>query len=461
MRLPPLGARTVGASPHRSGLRPQADSSPSEPDSRMRVSPVVTLITSRSTVMLAALLAALNGCAARGGTAPSPVPEPTMEALPRPALAAPTTVGFRATLPGQLDSIIERAIADSIAPGAAVAVGRHGRIVHMRGYGRTDWAPDAPPVTDSTLFDLASLTKVVATTTAALLLEQDGLLHLDSTVAYYLPRFAAVDSAKRGITVRQLLTHTGGLEAYAPLYTDSLTRGRHQYLVQIAGRPLRSAPGTQVVYSDWDMVMLQLVIEEVAHEPLDWFVERRIARPLELRETVFRPQPALVARTAVTANDTTRGGLLRGIVHDGNAWAIGGVSGHAGLFSSARDLASFAHMLLAGGRFADTTFIAPDRVARWTAPQTAGSSRSLGWDTPSGDRSSAGRYFSARSYGHTGFTGTSIWSDPERGVFVILLTNRVHSLGTTPADRVLTLRGAVADAVQQAILDAPLALRGN
>ncbi|MBA3891957.1 MAG: serine hydrolase, partial [Gemmatimonadaceae bacterium] len=384
------------------------------------------------------------------------------------------------------------ALGNRLAPGAAVAIGRHGRIVHMRGYGALDWAPDstavagagsfssvgtssgasaestpfaaagatafpAPaPVTESTLFDVASLTKVVATTTAAMILEDRGLLALDSTVGHFLPKFVARDSMKRAITVRHLLTHQGGLEAYAPLYLDSLVRGREAYLDRIAERPLRSAPGTATVYSDWDMILLQLVVEKVSGSPLEWFFEDHVAQPLGLRETVFRPAPPLLPRTAATAKDSTRGGILRGVVHDGNAWALGGVSGHAGLFSSARDLAAFAHMMLSGGRLGATSLVDPATVARWTAPQVDGSSRALGWDTPSGDRSSAGRHFSQRSFGHTGFTGTSLWIDPEKGVFVVLLTNRVHSAGTTPAGQVLALRAAVADAVQASILDAPV-----
>lgn len=418
----------------------------------------MTLIT-RPAAAFGILFAALSGCGPGRALELPPFPAPKMEPLPRPAAAPAAAVGIRTSLPATIDSIVQQAIAEGLAPGAAVAVGRYGRIVHARGYGRTDWSPDAAPVTDSTLFDVASLTKVVATTTAAMMLEQDGRLELDSTVGYYLPRFVADDTAKRAITVRHLLTHTGGLEAYAALHTDSLARGRYAYLTRIAARPLRSQPGTATVYSDWDMVLLQLVIEQIAQEPLEWFFDRRIARPLELRETVFRPGQHLLARTAVTADDSTRGGPLRGIVHDGNAWAIGGVSGHAGLFSSARDLAAFAHMMLADGRFGDTTLVDPDRIARWTSPQVEGSTRALGWDTPSPDNSSAGRFFSARSFGHTGFTGTSMWMDPEKGLFVVVLTNRVHSLGTTPAGRVLALRAAVADAAQEAVYDAPLALR--
>lgn len=389
---------------------------------------------------------------------------PHIEPLATPVRDEPASVNMRATLPQTVDSIIVAALDARLSPGAAIAIGRHGRIVHMRGYGTLDWAFDsatsapsgAPPVTESTIFDLASLTKVVATTTAAMILEDRGQLVLDSTVGHYLPRFVERDSAKRAITVRHLLTHQGGLEAYAPLYLDSLVRGRERYLDRIAERPLRSVPGMATVYSDWDMILLQLVVEKVAGSPLEWFFEDYVAQPLGLRETLFRPAAPLLPRVAVTANDSTRGGLLRGIVHDGNAWAVGGVSGHAGLFSSARDLATFAHMMLSGGKVGDTKIVEPETIARWTAPQVDGSSRALGWDTPSGERSSAGRYFSQRSFGHTGFTGTSLWMDPEKGVFVVLLTNRVHSAGTTPAGQVLDLRAAVADAVQESILDAPV-----
>ena len=428
----------------------------------------MTHITATRPLLAAAtLLAALAGCAPRSPVsaampaAPEPVRLVAVTPIYRPVLALPRAVNMHSALPAVVDEIVTRALAEGVAPGAAVAIGRHGRIVHLRGYGALDWSPGAPAVTDSTPFDVASLTKVVATTTVAMMLEDQGRLVLDSTVGHYLPKFVEKDSAKRAITVRHLLTHQGGLEAYAPLHLDSLVRGRERYLERIAERPLRSVPGTATVYSDWDMIVLQLVLERITNGPLDWFFMDHVARPLELRETTFLPNAGLAQRAAVTADDSTRGGPLQGIVHDGNAWAIGGISGHAGLFASARDLATFAHMMLSDGRFGDTTLVRAATIARWTAPQAGGSSRALGWDTPSGERSSAGRYFSARSFGHTGFTGTSMWMDPEKGVFVVLLTNRVHSLGTTPAGRVLELRGAVADAVQQAIMDAPLVPRPN
>lgn len=357
-------------------------------------------------------------------------------------------VGFAGGLGAQLDSIANAAIADRAAPAIAMAVGRHGRLVHLRGYGAVDWAPGSAAVTDSTLFDLASITKVVATTTAAMILEEEGRLDLDRTVASYLPEFA--DSAKQAITVRMLLTHRGGLEAFAALYRTY--RGRQQYLEQINARPLRAAPGTTTVYSDWDLILLQLIIERITGQELDAFVRDRIFTPLGMRETGYRPGVPR-DRIAATERDTARGGLIWGDVHDPNAWAIGGVAGHAGLFGSARDLAVFAQMLLNGGEYGAVRILRPQTIARWTAQQVAGSSRALGWDTPSGE-SSAGRFFSTRSFGHTGYTGTSMWVDPERGLFVILLTTRVNP--TAENQKQAPLRRAVADAVQNAILDAPL-----
>ena len=356
------------------------------------------------------------------------------------------------TLPARLDSIVRAGIAEGAAPGAALVVGRFGRIVHLRGYGTLDYAPASPAVDATTLYDLASLTKVIATTTAAMILEEQGTLDLGKPVGFYVPEFDAPD--KTAITVRMLLTHSGGLEAYAPLYTRF--RGRAAFIAQINSRPLRSVPGATTAYSDWDMVLLQAVIEHVTNTPLDEYAAAHVFRPLGMLDTRFLPDTADAAlrqRIAPTAKDTARGGLLQGTVHDGNAWAIGGVSGHAGLFSTAHELAIFAQMLLNGGTYGDVRILAPTTVSRWTARQGPGASRALGWDTPA-PASSAGRYFSPRSFGHTGFTGPSIWIDPERGVFVVLLMNRVNSHGTST--RHTQLRRDVSDAVQQAILDAPL-----
>ena len=409
-----------------------------------------------------ALVVAISACTP---AAPPPAPRPAPLVLTTPILpavrlapvralvsATPFAVGIDSTLPARLDSIIRLGIAEGAAPGAAIAVARYGRVVHMRGYGTLDYAPDSPDADATSLYDLASLTKVVATTTVAMILEEEGKLDLSRPVHFYLPELDAPDKA--AITVHMLLTHSGGLEAGAPLYLTH--RGRAEYLAQINLRPLKSIPGTATVYSDWDMVLLQAVLERIAGVPLDQLAVERVFRPLGMLATQFNPDTAnaeLRHRIAPTAVDTSRGGLLQGTVHDGNAWALGGVSGHAGLFSSAHDLATFSQFLLNGGSYDGIRILAPSTVARWTSRQSPASSRALGWDSPALN-SSAGRYFSLRSFGHTGFTGTSIWIDPERGLFVVLLTNRVNSHGVST--RHTQLRRDVADAVQAAIMDAPL-----
>jgi CubicO group peptidase (beta-lactamase class C family) len=380
------------------------------------------------------------------------LPPVRLATVPALVMATPFSVGMDSTLPSRLDSIIRVGLAEGAAPGAVIAVGRFGRLVHLRGYGTLDYAPGSPAADASSLYDLASLTKVVATTTVAMILEEEGKLDITRPVHFYVPEFDAPDKAS--ITVHMLLTHSGGLEAGAPLYLHY--RGRADYIAQINARPLKSVPGTATVYSDWDMVLLQAVLERIAGMPLDQIAAERVFRPLGMLSTQFNPDTAnteLRHRIAPTAIDTSRGGLLQGTVHDGNAWALGGVSGHAGLFSSAHDLAIFSQFLLNGGSYDGRHILAPSTIARWTSRQSPASSRALGWDMPA-PSSSAGRYFSPRSFGHTGFTGTSIWIDPQRDLFVVLLTNRVNSRGT--ATRHVQLRRDVADAVQEAILDAPL-----
>jgi CubicO group peptidase (beta-lactamase class C family) len=251
--------------------------------------------------------------------------------------------------------------------------------------------------------------------------------------------------------MRMVLTHRGGLEAFAPLYTSF--KGREQYLEQINARPLKAAPNTEMIYSDWDIILTGLVIEKITGESLDKFTGEKIFTPLGMTSTMYTPDPSLRQRIAPTEVVPERGGLVWGRVHDENAEAIGGVAGHAGLFSTAPDIAVFVQMLLNGGEYNGVRILKPSTIARWTSVQGRGSSRALGWDTP-WNNSSAGHYFSPRSFGHTGFTGTSIWVDPTRDLFVILLTNRVNPTRNTT--RVFALRRAVADAAQQSIVDAPL-----
>ena len=349
-----------------------------------------------------------------------------------------------------LDSIMALGIREGAAPGGSLIVGRYGQVVHRNGYGRLDTVQTSAAVDANSIYDLASLTKVISTTTAAMILEEQGLLDLDRTVASYVPQFNAPDKAT--ITVRHLVTHYGGLEAFAALYRD--TKGLDEYLVKINARPVRSAPGTSMVYSDWDLILLQAIVERISGQTLDRFTTEKIFAPLGMTSTMYNPDSATYRhRIAPTEIDSLRGGLVVGKVHDENAHAIGGVAGHAGLFSTANDLAIFAQMMLNGGEYNGARILKPSTIARWTAPQSRTSSRALGWDTPS-KGSSSGRFFSPRSFGHTGFTGTSIWIDPERGLFVIMLTNRVNP--TRNSTRVFPLRRDVADAAQSSITDAPL-----
>ena len=400
--------------------------------------------------LLAAWVALAAACAPsppppREETVAKPPPAAPPVPVPAPAPPAPPAdPGLDAGLAPALDALLRAAIRDRVTPGASVATGVRGRPPLVRAAGRTDWAEGAPAVTDSTLYDLASLTKVVATTTAAMLLEEEGRLELDRPAARYLPGFGAPDKA--AITVRMLLTHTSGMRANHALYRSA--KGRAAYLERINAHPLAARPGARARYDDWNMVVLQLVIERVTGEPLDAWVRKRVFEPLGMRHTLFNPPAALRPRIAPTEVQPFRGGHLWGQVHDENAWALGGVAGHAGLFGSARDLAVFARMLLDGGTHGGVRILRPETIARWTARQPGADGRALGWDTFR-PRSGAGRLFSPRSFGHTGFTGTSLWIDPERGVYAILLTNRVNPTRDNP--RIPPLRGAVADAVQRAV----------
>jgi CubicO group peptidase (beta-lactamase class C family) len=362
-----------------------------------------------------------------------------------------TAVGMSARLIPRLDSVIRAGIADHATPGATVAVARRGKLLVLKGYGHTDWAPNAPRTTDSTMYDMASLTKVVATTTAAMILEEEGKLDIERSVVSYLPEYNASDKA--AITVRMLLTHASGIKSNFLLWKDA--KGREQYFAGMVNFPLVRPPGSAVEYTDWNMVLMQFIIERITGQTLDQFVQARVFGPLGMRDTQYNPPAALKPRIAPTETEDFRGGQVWGVVHDETAWALGGVSGNAGLFSSARDLAVFVQMLLNGGSYGGVQLLKPSTVARWTSRQRADASRALGWDTPSSN-SSAGRFFSLRSFGHTGYTGTSIWADPEKELFVVLLTNRVNP--TRDNQKIGPLRRAVADVVQESVIDSPLRL---
>jgi CubicO group peptidase (beta-lactamase class C family) len=401
-------------------------------------------LTSFAVVALAALVACAPPPPAR--VAAAAAPPPVTYAAPEVGL---NNSGLDTAIAGKLDKIVKTAIEEAVAPGVTIAVGRNGHIAYMKGYGYIDWnQPGSPKADTNTLYDLASLTKVIATTTLAMILEENGQLDISRTVVSYLPEFNSPEKAQ--ITVKQILTHSGGLEAGANIYATA--RGREQYLYQINARPLEYTPGSSMIYSDWDMIILQLVMERITGKTLDVLANEKIFKPLGMIDTQFQPPITLRPRIAPTQVDEARGGLLWGTVHDENAWAMGGVAGHAGLFSTAKDLALFSMMILNGGEGANgVRIVKPATIARWTARQGKESTRALGWDSPEGG-SSAGQFFSPWSFGHTGFTGTSIWIDPEKDLFVVVLTNRVNP--TRSNTRHVQLRRDVADAVQQSVLGA-------
>jgi len=359
--------------------------------------------------------------------------------------ASADEVGFGAGGLSEADAVVARAISEKAFPGAVLAVGKDGALAQLRAFGRLSYEPDAPEVTPETIYDLASLTKIVVTTTAAMMLADQARLDLDKPVSAFLPEFRG--GARDRVTLRNLLTHSSGLDWWAPLYKE--LQGQATYVERIRSMDLVYEPGSRSLYSDLGVILLGEVLERVAGESLESFARARIFEPLGMADTGYRPAPDRLARIAPTEQDPWRGRLLRGEVHDENAFALGGVAPHAGLFGTAQDLARFAQMMLNGGVYDHHRLAGREWVEAFTRRAgVPGSSRALGWDTPS-EGSSAGTRFSPRSFGHTGFTGTSLWIDPDRMLFVILLTNRVHPTRENNAIRLV--RPAVADAVVDAL----------
>ncbi len=326
-------------------------------------------------------------------------------------------------------SFLDSAIAQGAAPGAVLGVSYSGtRFI----YGAGQLGQDNPARPDSaTIYDLASLTKVVGLTTAAALAVAEGRLRLDAPAKNYVPAFAG--GGRDSVTIRHLLTHSSGLPAWRPLHLE--TASREEALALADTTALEAAPGARTVYSDLGIIVLTQAVESVFGTSLDSILERRVFTPLRMSSTRFNPPAEWRTRIAPTENDPWRGHVLVGEVHDENAARLGGESGHAGLFSNASDLLTFAEWLLMGvpgpggaGCFPNRSSLEPpaqisEFVKRQNLP--VGSSRALGWDTPS-PGSSSGRLLSPRAFGHTGFTGTSLWIDPERCLAIVLLSNRVH-----------------------------------
>ncbi|MGE5838101.1 MAG: exo-beta-N-acetylmuramidase NamZ domain-containing protein [Acidobacteriota bacterium] len=364
-------------------------------------------------------------------------------------------MGFDLSRLERLDTVITDAIAEKKLPGAVVVVGRGDAVVLRKAYGNRALVPAHEPMTLDTIFDLASLTKVVATTPSVMRLVEEGKIRLTDPVATFIPEFAKY--GKDRVTVRDLLTHMSGLRPDLDLGFD--WRGADEAIRLATEEVLTAPPGRRFVYSDINFFLLAEIVKRVSKQPLDQFAKQHIFQPLGMRETMFNPPAALLPRIAPTEACTPFGWpcqgpdmkMLRGVVHDPTARRMGGVAGHAGLFSTAGDLTLYCRMLLGGGAIGATRILAPLTVGRMTSPATPPGEpgvRALGWDIDSSYSANRGELLPLGSFGHTGFTGTSIWIDPATGVFVIFLSNRVHPDG---AGDVTPLRARVATIVAGAL----------
>jgi CubicO group peptidase (beta-lactamase class C family) len=318
--------------------------------------------------------------------------------------------------------VLRSGIAQRAFPGAAVAIARQGKLIAHKGLGHFTYEAASPGVTAEIVYDLASVTKVIATTAACMMLYDRSLFKLDQPLAELLPEFAAQQDAarRRQVTLRMLLAHSSGLPAYVKLFQ---TAGNKDALLKQALQvPLTADPDTRAEYSDVGFILLGQALEKLSDEALDQFCQREVFTKLNLSQTTFNPPAEQKHLIPPTEDDRTfRHRLVQGEVNDENASVMGGVAGHAGCFSTVLDVSIFAHCMLQGG----SPLVKKETLEIFTRRQDSppGSSRALGWDTPS-QPSQSGKYFSSRSYGHLGYTGTSLWIDPDRQLSVTLLTNR-------------------------------------
>ncbi|MGC2194288.1 MAG: serine hydrolase domain-containing protein [Terriglobales bacterium] len=341
--------------------------------------------------------------------------------------------------------ILDDAIAARAFPGASVALTHEGKLVALRTFGRFTYDPGSPKPSPRTLFDLASLTKVIATTPMAMILYQRGLLDLDLPVISMVGEFSGEDPRRDEVTLRMLLAHSSGLPAYEKLFLRAHTR--EQLLAAAFSTPLAHDPGAHAEYSDIGFIVLGVALERLADESLDRFCQREIFGPIGMTHTTFNPAPELRPTIPPTADDRAfRHRIIQGEVQDENASVLGGTAGHAGIFSTADDVATFAHTILRGG----DPIVRSETLSLFTARELSpeGTYRALGWDTPS-DPSQSGQYFSTRSFGHLGYTGTSLWIDPERELSVTLLTNRTWPDSSNQA--IKQIRPCFHDAIMEAL----------
>ena len=341
-----------------------------------------------------------------------------------------------------IDSAIAHGIEVGSYPGAVVVVGTRNTILHAKGYGHFSWSGESQvPDVDSTVWDLASLTKVVATTPAIMRLVDQGRLDLDNSVQTYLPGF--LGEGKEVVTVRRLLEHRSGLRAFLPLNDRAETAEEAKQLV--LNEPLRWPPGSRVEYSDLNAMLLGWIVESVSGVSLADFTETQIFAELGMTQTRFRPPRDILSRMAPVG--LWRGHVIAGELHDQNAVRLGGVSGHAGLYSTGSDLVKYAQLYLSAGRDSEGAEHFPAETVRAFIRRGAGN-RALGWEVrDTTDVANTGHLLSENSFGHGGYTGTSIWIDPDRNLFVIILTNRVFAPRTRRSITVLkSVRAGVADA---------------
>jgi beta-N-acetylhexosaminidase len=360
----------------------------------------------------------------------------------------PVLAGFNREKLMRVDTILLRAIRDSAFPGAVLLVAKEGMVVHHKAYGRYGYERSAEKVDTSTIYDIASLTKVIATTTACMRLIDERKLRLNDRVVKYLPEFGK--NGKKRITLFHLLTHTSGLPGWMPLYKNCRTP--ECLLDSIYSTALVYPTGDTSVYSDLGFIVLGKVIEKVCKKPLDRYCDSVFFTPLGMCSTMYNPPSRLYTRIAPTEVDSLRdstGVPLRGHVHDENAAVLGGISGHAGLFSTAHDLALMLEMIRNGGRYNGRQYLHRSTIAQFTRRQSSRSTRALGWDTKKDTGSWTGTLVSERAFIHTGFTGTSVVVDPVHDLIIILLTNRVYPRREN--GKIASVRPEVHDAILNAM----------
>jgi uncharacterized protein YbbC (DUF1343 family)/CubicO group peptidase (beta-lactamase class C family) len=406
-------------------------------------------------LFLAFLLSSISaaGVAAQPPQVPqAPGGQPAM--APRPA-ARPVDMA----VVERVDALVEEAIAAKQIPGAVLLVGRGPEVLYQKAYGHRALQPSPEPMTVDTVFDMASVTKVVATTTSVMILVEEGKLRLTDRVATYIPDFGRY--GKGGITIRHLLTHVSGLRPDVDLGDPWL--GYDRAIALAAEEVPTSAPGERFVYSDINFFLLSDIVARVSGMSFDAFARERVFLPLGMKDSMFNPPQSLLPRIAPTQSCTRYGWpcdgpdqiMLRGIVHDPTARRMQGVAGHAGLFSTAADLARYCQMILNGGSLQGARVLSPLGVLKMTSPASPSgisSVRGLGWDIDTSYSSNRGELLPVGSFGHTGFTGTSFWIDPSTGVYVVLLSNRVHPDGKGDAT---PLRARVATVVASALRQLP------